>query len=212
MKKMKMKKFLIILFLISIGLHYKAQMNDENNVIKVDQLNETEFYSMHSKGWVVFEYSNGEKSIGNLSNKDYVLYLSINCKDEMQIPKYLIEFNNNYQDGTWAGVDFVSSARNNYKKTSISIDEKDYRDPFTNYQKAKFKEFQTTLKTGKLLIMKFYDEEYNPETGKDELKLNRELQFMLQNSNVLDVSTNCANEDSAPDSTEAISSEAINVE
>ena len=202
-----MKKLALIIFLLSFGIPAIAQSEKNKTPLKMAQISTKQFYSTKTKGWVLLESDGGEQHLANLSNKDYFLYLNINCKDQSQKPSFLIEYNNNYRDHEWAGLDFASSQLDQFKKTVFLVDQKEFANPFVNYSQKPFEGFKNALKKGKVLTMKFYDKESNLETGKEYWKLNREITFMLYNPELLEISGDCR----AEDDTEVESSEAINV-
>lgn len=179
-----MRKILFSSILFGGSLLINAQ-ND--STIKLDKIEESKFYKLQTKGWVILQNDNGDKHLANLSNKEYFLYFDLDCS----IPSYLVEYNSNYRDGDFGGIDFASSKEKNFQKTSFFIDGKDFKNPFAEKNKSSVVNFKKALTTGKKLTVKFYNEEFNPEEGKDELKLNREINFALQNNDLLKTSTTC---------------------
>lgn len=188
-----MNKTIIILLCLSTIL--LSAQTDKGDFINTNQLKEKELYSTQTKGWILLKNGEGESYLANLSNKEYILYLSLNCKNQAIKPSYLIEYNNNYDDGDWGGLDFSSSETENGKIVKWSIDQKEIDNPFAKNTASGFEKFKTALKKGKKLSLKFYTEEYNPNTSKEEPRLNREIIFNLENSHLLDVSTDCSEED-----------------
>ncbi|MEL6810160.1 MAG: hypothetical protein AAFP76_02370 [Bacteroidota bacterium] len=185
-----MNKYFCFLFFIIFGLHADAQSEKNDSIIDGDKLSRQELYSLQSKGWMHMKYR-GMKYLLNLSNKDYILHFSINCKDSSQKPGFLIEFSNNYRDGTYGGIDFASSELNTSRKIEFFIDGQEFQNPFEDFDETIFKSFKDALKEGKILTIKCFDLEFNTETGKDELELNRELKFMLANGKLLDEAIDC---------------------
>lgn len=196
-----MKKILIILISIFGIMNCSSQKEKNADTIYIDQLEKKSFYSMQNEGWVLIKSKSGEKYLANLSNKDYILYFSINCENTDQQPRFLIEYSNNYRDGNRGGLDFTSSDDTKFEKILMFIDDKKYDNPFQTYDKGNFSKFKSALKKGKLFTMKFYEEKFNPESGDDEITLNREIQFLLKNSQLLDVRTTCKTESSEETST-----------
>lgn len=47
------------------------------------------------------------------------------------------------------------------------------------------------LKTAKILKIETFNNEFNPNTGKEELKLNRAIDFKLENAALLELPVNC---------------------
>ena len=150
---------------------------------------------MQNNGWAVVKTTEDQFYLANFSNKEYVLHLSLTCKDPSRKPKYLIEYNNNYGDKAWGGLDFASSQVDNGKKVQFEIDQKNIENPFQKNTTTAFENFKAALKKSKNLSLKFYNEEFNPETGKDEPRLNREIIFKLENSHLLDVPTECGEDE-----------------
>lgn len=179
-----MRKILFSTILSGGSLLMYAQ-ND--TTIQIDKIGESKFYKLQTKGWVILQDNNSDKHLANLSNKDYFLYFSLDCKT----PSYLIEYNDNYRDGDFGGVDFASSKGKNFQKTNFVIDGKDFKNPFDDKNKGAITAFKTALMAGKKLSIQFFNEEFNPEEGKDELKLNREIGFALQNNDLLKTAVTC---------------------
>ena len=184
-------KIIITLFCLIANLLTFAQTEISGDFINLDPLKENELYSLQNNGWTVVKTTEDQFYLANFSNKEYVLHLSLTCKDPSRKPKYLIEYNNNYGDKEWGGLDFASSQVNNGKKVQFEIDQKNIENPFQKNTTTAFENFKAALKKSKNLSLKFYNEEFNPETGKDERRLNREIIFKLENSHLLDVPTEC---------------------
>lgn len=178
-----MKKYLLTAAFLGCSLFLNAQ-ND--STINIDKIGASKFYKLQTKGWVILE-SGSEKKLANFSNKDYILHFSLDCNP----PSYFIEYNDNYRDGDFGGIDFASSGESNFQKTSFFIDGKDFKNPFDSEKKSSVSDFKSALMKGKKLSIQFFNEEFNPEKGKDELKLNREINFALENSDLLKTSFTC---------------------
>lgn len=185
-----MKHLLLIGFLF-LGI---TSFSQTMKVINVDELTEVQLENLDEivdkEGWVNIIFR-GESSARNFSNKEYILNVLMNCSDKSYSPKYLIEFTKHYRDGTYAYIDFVNSVTNKFTKTNFHIDHKDFGDPFSEFEKESFAEFHQALKSGKLLTISFYHMEMNPETGDDELSLNRSIDFKLANGELLDIPVDC---------------------
>ena len=54
-----------------------------------------------------------------------------------------------------------------------------------------FIKFYQALKTAKKITIKVFSSEMNPDTAKEELKLNRSIDFKLGNNTFLDLPVNC---------------------
>ncbi len=177
-----------ILLLISLSAF--SQKKEKETIIYGDQLTEEEIYDIQTDGWMILKYKE-QDLLMNFSNEDYLLWFKINCKQSETEPSFLIEFTNNYRDGNRGGIDFASSKKDNYKKIVFLIDGKSFENPFKNYDENHFIAFKNFLKEAKTLSIEFYDNEFNIETEKDELVLNRVIDFKLKNSELLDVLTDC---------------------
>ncbi|MFI0430159.1 hypothetical protein [Mariniflexile sp. HMF6888] len=201
-------KYLIVIGCLFLGTNIYSQ---GLKVVEADSLSEAELENMENiidkEGWVHIRYE-GESNIYNYSNKDYILAVFFSCLDTTQTPKYIIEFTKNYRDGTYGGVDFASSKGGEFAKINFYVDAIDFGDPFYEFDTENFSIFYQALKSGKLLTIAFFNMEYNPETGDDELSLNRSIDFKLGNSEFLDIPVNCNvfSESTAP-SEEAITAD-----
>jgi len=189
-----MKNYLLIicsLFLSSITF---AQNQQHKNIIDADKLSESQLAHMDrlapKNGWVLVKYK-GENHIRNFSNKDYILSLSVKCSKPAQKPGYLIEYSSNYGDKEMGGIDFLSSSKMDFAKVKFYLDGKNFENPFSKVKNNNFSLFYQTLKTAKILKIETFNNDFNPNTGKDELKLNRAIAFKLENAALLDVPVNC---------------------
>lgn len=185
-----MKYLLLIGFLFFGNTAFSQTMK----VINADDMSDTDLENIDEivdkDGWVniIFE---GENSIRNFSNKEYILTILMNCSDNTYLPKFLIEYSKHYEDGSYAYIDFVISVSNKFTKTNFQIDEQDFGYSFSEFEKESFMVFHQALKSGKLLTISFYDTALNPETGDHELSLNRSLDFKLANGEFLDIPVDC---------------------
>lgn len=189
-----MKNHLLIicsLFLSSITF---AQNQPQKNIIDADKLSESQLAHMDrlapKNGWVLVKYK-GENHIKNFSNKDYILSLSVKCSKPAQKPGYLIEYSSNYGDKEMGGIDFLSSSKMDFAKVKFYLDGKNFENPFSKVKNSNSSLFFQALKTAKILKIETFNNEFNPNTGKEELKLNRAIDFKLENAALLDVPVNC---------------------
>lgn len=181
--------FFSILFIVSSFVAF-SQSSENDSVVTPTVLTSKNMYSYQNNGWELMEYAE-RKFLLNLSNKEYVLLFRITCKQEGKKPNFLIEYSNNYRDGNYGRIDFTNSRDERFEKTVILIDEVETANPFEKSDEKGLQEFINLLKKGKTLTFQFYDLEYNPETEKEELELNRALNFKLENSELLDHAVDC---------------------
>lgn len=185
--------FLIIcsLFLSSITF---AQNQQHKNFIDADKLPESQLAHMDrlapKNGWVLVKYK-GENYIKNFSNKDYVLSIAVKCSKQTQKPSYLIEYSSNYGDKEMGGIDFLSSSKMDFAKVKFYLDGKNFENPFSKAKNSNSSLFYQALKTAKILKIETFNNEFNPNTGKEDLKLNRAIDFKLENAALLDLPVNC---------------------
>ncbi|WP_128330710.1 hypothetical protein [Apibacter sp. HY039] len=121
----------------------------------------------------------------NCSNKDYHLFFSITCEKATDRPGFHIEFSNNYRDGSYGGIDFLSS--NDDREVQLLVDGKSFQNPFKNYEETQFKKFTEALRNAKILTIQVYDH----DDFTQELKLNRSIDFKLENGDLLDYPVQC---------------------
>ena len=184
-------KYLILIGCIFLGTNTYSQ---GLKVIEADSLSEAELENMDNlvdkEGWVHIQFRGGS-SISNFSNKEYILTILMNCSDTTYTPKYLIEYSKHYGDGNFEYIDFTNSNSNKFTKTTFYVDDHDFGDPFLEFETENFSIFHQAVKSGKVLTIVFFNMEYNPETGEDELSLNRSIDFKLGNSEFLDIPVDC---------------------
>lgn len=182
MKKIALKVFIFSFLLASYST------NAQSKIITINDFGDKEMLQLEKNapkdGWVLVKY-NKDQVLINFSNKDYVLFWAANCTN----PKYLIKYSNHYRDGDFGGLDYASSAHNSHSKTVFLIDGKEFKDPFTT--KNNLPIFQEALKKGKKMTISFFDNEFDPNEGEDILKLNRSIDFKLNNSELLDEKSGC---------------------
>lgn len=186
---MKLSNFYFLLLLL-----FSLSISAQKYIVTAETLSEVEMKNLEKTipkdGWVLLKTNTGN-FIMNYSNRDYILRLGLKCSEPSQEPNFLIEYSDKYRDGDFEGIDLVSSDRMDYAKIIFFLDNKDYKNPFSNTANENFSNFQKNMKTAKILTIKLYDNEMNPNTGKDELKLNRSIDFQLKNGEVLDFPVNC---------------------
>jgi len=188
-----MKKYILIACVFCFSISF-AQDQKDKNFIDADNLSEDQLANLANtapkNGWVLLKYK-GENHIVNYSNKEYTLWMSAKCSKTSQQPSYLIEFSNNYGDKEMGGIDFISSKGNQHAKTIFYLDGKDFENPFLKAKNKNYNVFYEALKAAKVLKIEVYDNEFDPETGKDAIKLNRSVAFKLGNGQLLDTAVNC---------------------
>lgn len=170
-----------------------AQQSSGAVPVKVpEQMSQEEMSAFMKKlptdGWVLLSYQ-GALQLLNYSNKEYILNLRLNCADGH--PGYLVEYSDAYGDGDWGGLDFVSSGKDDGKDVHFLLDGKDYKDPFAGAGTPGLKAFSEALKKAQKLTISAYDMEMNPETGKNESKLNRSIDFKLAHPELLESAVSC---------------------
>lgn len=186
----------LALVLSTAGYQAKAQQDDSKNIITVpEQLSDEQLMAwkkqLPTDGWLLLHFKEGDRII-NLSHKEYVLHLRLNCAGN-GTPGYLVEYSEAYRDGDYGGIDFVSSNSDNGQEVRFALDGKNYGNPFAPDKKQQFKDFATALKQAKQLTLSVYDTEMDPEGGKGEQKLNRAINFKLAHGALLDKPVNCGN-------------------
>ncbi|WP_118973233.1 hypothetical protein [Taibaiella koreensis] len=188
-----MKQFLVIGALL-LGNTSFGQNQQQAHVVEADNLSEAELQHLNTiapkDGWVLVKYKGGTY-IENFSNKDYMLSLFMQCADATQTPGYLIEYSNEYGDKEMGGLDFLNSSDNHFAKVIFYLDGKSFGDPFSNIKSKSFTDFYQAVKTAQTLKIEAFDEELNPDTGKQELRLNRGIDFKLANGALLDKPVTC---------------------
>lgn len=193
------KYFFIVLSFTLSSTYYKAAAQQDNNkyIINVpEQLSEAEQADWKKKlpsdGWIILRFKEQGDRLLNLSNQDYVLHLWLNCAGNSKEPAgYLVEYSDAYGDGDYGGIDFISSRSEDGHEAHFLLDGKDYKNPFEKTSNTQFREFTEALKKAKQLTLSVYDSELNPETGKDEQRLNRSINFKLAHSQLVDTPVNC---------------------
>lgn len=143
------------------------------------------------EGWVIVQHQL-KPYLLNYSNPDYDLSLAIRCQQSEHTPKYLIEYSSHYRDGSFGGVDFLSSSNHDHDKVTFMIDGVTFDDPFSPTKTAQLSAFTKALKTGKILTIKVYDQTFNPDTGSQQLSLNRAIEFKLGQPALLDTAIDCS--------------------
>lgn len=82
-----MKKLFFALITFCL-LTVSAQSADANETIYIDKIDIKDYYSMKTEGWVMIKSNVGEQFLSNLSNENYILNFSINCKGNSQKPSF----------------------------------------------------------------------------------------------------------------------------
>lgn len=184
-----MKKHLTFLLFTILSITLCAQ-NSESILVDGRSVSEEQFYDIQNNGWAIIEFQ-GLTLLGNFSNKDYLLRLNINCSDAAKKSSFLIEYSDNYRDGTFGGLDFVSSKPDEYRMITFTVDNKEFENPFKNDDKSELTAFKEALKSGETLKIKTYIKESNPYVKEDIVKLGREIEFKLENSDLLETPVSC---------------------
>ena len=176
-----------------LGFNAVAQQNN-SHIIDADKFTEQQFNALESNvpndGWVQMNYQ-GKSYLINCSNKDYRMNMGLNCANSKDHPVFTIEYTSHYRDGDYDGIDFASSRNQSYADLKVLVDGKSFGNPFSEKGKANVDAFLAALKKGTKLTMSFYNSEFNPETGKDELKLNRSIDFKTAHPELLDTKVDC---------------------
>ena len=183
----------VLTLLLSIGI-YSAQAQEVSPIINVPEaLPQKELMAWKKKlpkdGWFILRFKASGDRLYNYSKRDYELNMWLTCKSSGK-PGFLIEYSDNYRDGDFGGIDFISSTRDNGDRLKFVLDGKDFANPFVKGY-PKFAAFTVALKTAKKLVISVYNKELNPETAKQEERLNRAIEFKLAHSELLDKPVVC---------------------
>lgn len=184
-----MKKHLTFLLFAILSITLCAQ-NPGSILVDKKPVSEEQFYNIQNNGWSIIEYQ-GLTLLGNFSNKDYLLRLNISCSDTTKKSSFLIEYSNNYRDGTFGGLDFISSKSEEYRIITFSVDNQEFKNPFKSDDTTTLTTFKKALKAGKILKIRTYNKESNPYEKEDVIKLSREIDFKLENSDLLETPVSC---------------------
>jgi len=182
---------LTLFFSLSI-IATQAQTN--NAILQVpDTLSEEQLMTwkntLPTDGWFILRFKDAGDRLLNYSNKDYEMSLWLKCKAGGQ-PGYLIEYSNHYGDGDYGGIDFIGSRNDNGNKVRFMLDGKDFGNPFSKGNPG-LAAFTAALKKAMQLTVSVYNKEMNPETGKEEEKLNRSVDFKLAHGELLEMPVSC---------------------
>lgn len=173
-----MKKHFLLIICLLVTTQFFAQQNIINTNTLPANLSEAEV-SDHMKkimprdGWVQIIHE-GKNGIFNASNPDYFLFIQLNCVNNNP-PGFFIEYTDNYRDGEFGGIDFLSA--DDPDKANFIVDGIDFKNPFRASGKESFTKFASALKKGKKLTI---------ETR------NRSIDFKLAHSELLDVLVECS--------------------
>jgi len=185
------KGLLTLLLTVSI---YAAHAQTNDHILQVPETSSEKQLlswkkSLPKDGWFILQFKKDGDRLFNYSNKNYEMSLWFNCTGKGK-PGFLIEYSDSYGDGNYGGIDFISSNAKNGNRIQFLLDNKNYGDPFTkgDNQLAAFK---VALKKAHKLTLSVYGKEFNPQTGQDEEKLNRSIEFKLAHGELLDRPVNC---------------------
>lgn len=171
----------------------RAQQPGTVKIIEADKLPAEKLQRIEQlvshEDWVLVKYE-GLNYIGNFTNKDYILYLFMDCSIIPGKPCYRVEYSGEYEDKQMGGLDFVSNTKRLHDYTYFYLDGKQIDDPFT--QDGNFSAFLQALKTAKMLKLEIYDELHEPgHRGEEVLELNCAISFKLAESPFLDLLKDC---------------------
>ena len=128
---------------------------------------------MPRDGWVQIIHDN-KNGIFNASNPDYLLFIQLNCVNNNP-PGFFIEYTDNYRDGEFGGIDFMSA--DDPEKANFIVDGVDFKNPFRASGNESFTKFVSALKKGKKLTI---------ETR------NRSIDFKLAHGELLGIPVECS--------------------
>ncbi|SFO29441.1 hypothetical protein SAMN05421741_13413 [Paenimyroides ummariense] len=173
-----MKKYFPVLICVFITTHFFAQQHIINTNTLPANLSDAEI-SEHMKkvmprdGWVQIIHEN-KNGVFNASNPDYFLFIQLNCVNNNP-PGFFIEYTDNYRDGEFGGIDFMSA--DDPEKANFIVDGVDFKNPFRSSGKESFTKFVSALKKGKKLTLK---------------TRNRSIDFKLAHGELLDIPVECS--------------------
>jgi hypothetical protein len=182
----------LLTLLLTISMYaLQAQTND--HILQVPEtLSEKQLSSwkksLPKDGWFILRFKKDVDRLFNYSNKDYEMSLWLNCTEKGK-PGFLIEYSDSYGDGNYGGIDYISSNAKNGNRIQFLLDGKNFGDPFAKVDKLTV--FKVALKKAHKLTLSVYVKEFNPQSGKDEEKLNRSIEFKLAHGELLDRPVNC---------------------
>jgi len=173
-----MKKHFLLIICLLVTTQFFAQQNIINTNTLPPNLSYAEIFKHIKKviprdGWVQVIHE-GKNGIFNASNPDYSLLIQLNCVNN-NLPGFFIEYTDNYRDGEFGGIDFLSA--DDPDKANFIVDGIDFKNPFRASGKESFPKFVSALKKGKKLTL---------ETR------NRSIDFKLAHSELLDVLVECS--------------------
>ncbi len=176
-----------------------AQQDKDKNIFTVpEQLSATALaawkQNLPADGWLILHDAYNDQLL-NLSHQDYILRLWLTCTDGKGPAGYLVEYSDHYRDGDFGGLDLVGSRSDDGRIVKFLLDGRDFDNPFLKMDSPQFRNFTLALKQAKRLTVSVYDMEMNPETGKDEQRLNRAIDFKLAHSELLDYPVQCGRGD-----------------
>lgn len=173
-----MKKYFPVLISLFITTQFFAQQHIINTNTFSKNLNEEDIFieikkTMPRDGWVQIIHEN-KNGVFNASNPDYFLFIQLNCVNNNP-PGFFIEYTDNYRDGEFGGIDFMSA--DDPEKANFIVDGIDFKNPFRSSGKESFSKFVSTLKRGKKLTI---------ETR------NRSIDFKLAHGELLGIPVECS--------------------
>ena len=169
-----------IAFIFLSFLSFQVLAQNRLTVVDTQKLSAAQMKNIqqlvYKDGWVHIIHQ-GEHYVTNYSNRDYTLFFSLKCQDPAGPPYFLIEYSDNYGDGTYGGIDLVSSRQSNGQKITFTVDGTSFGNPFQPADKKGFSRFVAALKKGKSLRIKI-----DPD---------RDMQFKLAHPEFLDIPVKC---------------------
>lgn len=169
----------VVFTLILLLAGKQLSLAQQQNIIEIKQLSEESYINLlktaPQNGWVYVKTDQGN-AVLNLSNEDYVAKFNLNCADG-GAPTFMIEYSDTYADGEYGGIDFTSSDSDDHAALNFEINGTTYKNTFAPSEAKNFKIFKEDLIKAETFTLVCYLLEYNAETGKDEIRFNRRIEF-----------------------------------